>query len=116
MRQVGILAAACLYGLDHNVERLEVDHQNAKRLSHGLAGIDGIQIDSQKVVTNIVLFDVGGTPMDATTFSHGLALESVLVIPFGPTTVRAVTHLDVSSKDIDRALEIIGSFVKSSSE
>ncbi len=112
MRQVGILAAACLYGLDNNVERLEVDHQNAKRLARGLAEIDGIKIDPEQVVTNIVLFDVGYTPMDADTFAERLAPAGVLLIPFGPTTLRAVTHLDVTTAEIDKALEIIDQFLK----
>ncbi len=112
MRQVGILAAACLYGLDNNVERLEVDHQNAKKLAHGLAEIDGIKIDPEQVVTNIVLFDVGYTPMDADTFAERLAPAGVLLIPFGPTTLRAVTHLDVTTAEIDKALEIIDQFLK----
>jgi threonine aldolase len=112
MRQVGILAAACLYGLDNNVERLEVDHQNAKKLAHGLAEIDGIKIDPEQVVTNIVLFDVGYTPMDADTFAERLAPAGVLLIPFGPTTLRAVTHLDVTTAEIDKALEVIDQFLK----
>ena len=112
MRQVGILAAACLYALDNNVERLEVDHQNAKRLAHGLAGMDGIRTDPELVVTNIVLFDVGFTAMDADTFAERLAFEGVLLIPFGPTTLRAVTHLDVTTADIDAALEIVQQFLK----
>ena len=112
MRQVGILAAACLYGLDNNVERLEVDHQNAKRLARGLVGINGIKIDPEEVVTNIVLFDVASTPMDADTFAERLASMGVLLIPFGPTTLRAVTHLDVTTADIDLALEITQEFLK----
>ena len=112
MRQVGILAAACLYALDNHVERLEVDHQNAKKLAHGLAGINGIKIDPEQVVTNIVLFDVGSTPMDADTFAERLAPAGVLLIPFGPTTLRAVTHLDVTTADIDIALEIIQGFLQ----
>ena len=112
MRQVGILAAACLYALDNNVERLQVDHQNAKRLAHGLAGMDGIRIDPEQVVTNIVLFDVGSTSMDADTFAERLAPAGVLLIPFGPTILRAVTHLDVTTADIDTALEIIQQFLK----
>ena len=112
MRQVGILAAACLYALDNNVERLEVDHQNAKRLAFGLAEMDGIRIDPEQVVTNIVLFDVGSTSMDADTFAERLAPAGVLLIPFGPTTLRAVTHLDVTTADMDAALEIIQQFLK----
>ena len=112
MRQVGILAAACIYALDNNVERLEVDHQNAKRLAYGLTEMNGIKIDPEHVVTNIVIFDVGATPLDADTFAERLASMGVLLIPFGPTTLRAVTHLDVTTADIDLALEIIQEFLK----
>jgi threonine aldolase len=113
MRQVGILAAACLYSLDHHVERLEEDHENAKRLAIELAHMDGIQIEPEHVVTNIVIFDVAGTGVDADSFADKLAAEGVLMIPFSPTTVRAVTHMDLSAADIDRALEIIAHFLKS---
>jgi len=112
MRQVGILAAACLYALDNNVKRLEVDHQNAKRLALGLAGMEGLKIDPEQVVTNIVLFDVGSIPMDAYTFAQRLAPAGVLLIPFGPSTLRAVTHLDVTTAEIDKTLEIIQQFLK----
>jgi threonine aldolase len=112
MRQVGILAAACLYALDHHVERLEEDHENARRLAFELAQMDGIQIEPEQVITNIVIFDVAGTGLDADSFSDKLAIEGVLTIPFGPTTVRAVTHMDVSAADIDRALEIFHRFIK----
>ncbi|MGD9272161.1 MAG: beta-eliminating lyase-related protein, partial [Syntrophobacterales bacterium] len=113
MRQVGILAAACLYALDHHVERLEEDHENARRLAFELANMDGIQIEPEQVVTNIAIFDVAGTGVDADTFADKLAADGVLMIPFGPTTVRAVTHMDVNAADIDRALEIIAHFLKS---
>jgi threonine aldolase len=112
MRQVGILAAACLYALDHHVERLEEDHENARRLALELAHMDEIQIKPEQVVTNIVIFDVAGTGLDADSFADDLATEGVLMIPFGPTTVRAVTHMDVSAADIDKALEIIHRFLK----
>jgi threonine aldolase len=114
MRQVGILAAACLYALDHHVERLEEDHENARKLAFELTHMDGIQVEPEQVVTNIVIFDVAGTGLDADSFADKLATEGVLMIPFGPTTVRAVTHMDVSAADIDRALEIIARFLKSS--
>lgn len=114
MRQVGILAAACLYALDHHVERLEEDHENARRLAFELSQMNGLQIEPEQVVTNIVIFDVAGTGLDADSFSDKLATEGVLMIPFGPTTVRAVTHMDVSAADIDRALETIAHFLKSS--
>ena len=112
MRQVGILAAACLYALDHNVGRLKEDHENAKRLANGLANIPGIRLDPERVTTNIVLFEVTGAGVDANTLVERLSAEGVLLIAFGPTTIRAVTHLEVAAADIDEALEIIGRFLK----
>jgi threonine aldolase len=114
MRQVGILAAAGLHALDHHLDHLEKDHENAKRLARGLGQMTAIQIDQEEVLTNIVLFDVANTGMDADTLVQGLAPEGVLLIPFGPSMVRAVTHLDISTADIDKALEIIAHFLKSS--
>lgn len=112
MRQVGILAAAALFALEHNVERLREDHENAKKLAKGLADMPGIEIDPEQVATNIVLFDVAATGLDANTLVESLSGEGVLLIPFGPTSVRAVTHLDVTTADIDKALEIIARFLK----
>jgi threonine aldolase len=107
MRQIGILAAAGIYALHHNVDRLAEDHDNARRLALGLARIPGIRLDPERIVTNIVLFDVSETGLGADAVVQRLAGAGVLMIVFGPTTVRAVTHLDVSAADIDRALQVI---------
>jgi threonine aldolase len=112
MRQVGILAAACLYAIDNHVDRLAEDHDSARKLALGLAQMPGIQIDPQSIITNIVLFDVAETGISADALAQRLDVEGVLTIPFGPTTIRAVTHMDVSAADIDRALEIIAGFLK----
>jgi threonine aldolase len=112
MRQVGILAAACLYAMDNHVDRLDEDHKNAKKLAQALSQMEGIQLDPQTVVTNIVLFEVSGTGMSADALAEGLAAQGVLTIPFGPTKIRAVTHMDVSAADIDKALEIIARVLK----
>jgi len=112
MRQVGILAAACLYAIDNHVDRLVEDHDNARKLALGLAQIPGIQINPHSVATNIVLFDVAGTGVGADLLAERLKAEGVLTIPFGPTTIRAVTHMDVSATEIDKALEIIERFLK----
>ncbi len=100
LRQSGILAAACLYALDHHVERLAEDHENARRLAEGLAGLPGIRIDPETVETNIVIFEVD----DAALLVSRLAAD-VDVSALGPTRVRAVTHLDVDGADIEQALE-----------
>jgi threonine aldolase len=107
MRQVGILAAAGIHALHHHVDRLVEDHDNARRLARGLALMPGIRLDPDQVVTNIVIFDVAETGLGARQVVERLASAGVLVIAFGPTTVRAVTHLDVSVTAIDRALEIM---------
>ncbi len=102
LRQSGILSAACLYALDHNVERLAEDHANARALADGLAAIPGISIDPDTVETNIVIFEVP----DAPALEHALASE-VDLLALGPTRVRAVTHLDVDRAEIDEALRAI---------
>ena len=112
MRQVGILAAACLYAIDNHIERLANDHDNAKKLAFELAHMKGIQIDPQSVVSNIVLFDVGDTGVSADALVERLDAEGVLTIPFGPTTIRAVTHMDVDANDIKNALETIRRVLK----
>ena len=107
MRQAGILAAAGLYALEHHIERLGEDHANAKLLAKALSDINEISIDPDYVETNIVIFDIaetGRTPEEAVEL---LKKEGVLVVPFGKTLLRAVTHLDIGPKDIERAVMIL---------
>jgi threonine aldolase len=101
MRQSGIVAAAGLHALDHHVERLADDHARARRLAEGLAELPGVQIEPATVETNIVIFAVP----DADAFCAALAQRDVAISHFGPTRVRAVTHLDVDDAGIDRALQ-----------
>jgi threonine aldolase len=100
MRQVGIVAAAGLYALEHNVKRLADDHANAARLGCGLADIPGIRL-VREPETNMVVFRVE----DLGTFLERSRESRVLINPIGPDTLRAVTHLDVSAEDVDLALE-----------
>ena len=100
MRQAGILAAAGLYALDHHLERLAEDHASARRLAEGLARIPGLEVESPPE-TNIVMARVPG---DAHAFEAAAASRGVLLHAFGPDRVRFVTHLCVTSNDIDRAL------------
>jgi threonine aldolase len=105
MRQAGILAAAGLYALRHHVDRLAEDHDRARRLAQGLAGITGLRLDPERVETNIVVFDVSGTGLSGETFAaRTLSSHGVRFSVLGPTTVRAVTHLDIPPDGIDRAL------------
>jgi threonine aldolase len=108
MRQAGIIAAAGVYALNHNVERLAEDHANARTLAEGLAGMPGIEIDVSRVETNIVHFDIVHERLDGGSFNDAITAAGVRMGGYeGGTRVRAVTHLDVSSDDIDRALEIV---------
>ena len=102
-RQSGIAAAACLYALDHHVERLADDHANARRLAEGLTAINGVRVDPVTVETNIVMFEVD----DAQQLTRRLAPE-VDLQPLDGRRIRAVTHLDLTTHDIDRALVEIG--------
>lgn len=106
MRQAGILAAACLYALEHNFERLVEDHENAKLLAEGLLQIPGIDLDLESVHTNIVIFDIEKAGRSATELAESLKENGVLVVPFGRTTLRAVTHLNVQREDIETAAQI----------
>jgi len=107
MRQAGILAAAGLYALDHNIARLIRDHVHAKRLAATLAGLPGLRINPEHVETNIVVFDISETRRTAEDLLAMLKTEGLLLVPFSPTTLRAVTHLDVSSGQIDQACAIL---------
>jgi len=106
MRQAGIIAAAGLYALDHNVDRLAEDHTNAKILARGLAEIPGIRIEVEHVETNIVFFDVAGLGITAKDAVERLREQGVRMGATGQTQIRAVTHLDVSQADVERAAEI----------
>lgn len=107
MRQSGVLAAACMVALEKMPARLKEDHENARALAEGLAQIPGIRIDARKVVTNILVFDVTGTGMDASDFNQKLGAKGVLGNSIGPDLMRLVTHLDVSREDCLRALQAI---------
>jgi threonine aldolase len=103
MRQAGIIAAACLYALDHHVERLAEDHENARALAEGLAELEGVRIDPADVETNIVWFELE-EPHDARKVAARLKEQGVLIGAFDRARMRAVTHLDVDRADIDEAL------------
>jgi threonine aldolase len=103
MRQSGVVAAAGLYALDHHVDRLAEDHENARLLADGLAEIDGVTIDPATVDTNIVVFEVE----DATQTGEELRAAGVQVTRLDQKRLRAVTHLDVDRAGIERALELM---------
>lgn len=109
MRQVGILAAAGLYALDNNIERLADDHENAKILAQGLSEMDEIEIVPDDVESNIVAFNIKSPDMSSVKLQNTLKENGVLVLAIGPKTIRAVTHLDVDRKGIEKAVEVIKS-------
>ena len=100
MRQSGILAAAGLYALEHNLERLAEDHANLRRLAEGLADIDGLSCTPERHPTNIAYAAVDAAPQIA----ERLADAGVLVHAMGPTELRFVTHLHIDAQAIDEAL------------
>ncbi len=102
MRQAGVLAAAGIHALQHGVKRLADDHANARHLADGLAAIPGSRL-LRPPETNIVLFSVD----DVSRFVREIRARGVLINAIGPAALRAVTHLDVSQEDVDRALEEI---------
>jgi threonine aldolase len=106
MRQAGIIAAAGVYALRNHVERLAEDHERARELASELAGMPGVTLDVQRVQTNIVIFDVQGTGLTGEEFNaRTLASHGVRFSVLGPTTVRAVTHLDIPPNGIELALK-----------
>ena len=98
MRQSGILAAAGLYALDHNLARLAEDHANARLIAERLAGLRGVDLDLATVQTNIVIFHMAEDAPDAATIVARAKEPGVLVSALGARTVRAVTHLDVEPR------------------
>jgi threonine aldolase len=103
MRQAGIVAAGALYALDHHVERLAVDHENAQVLASGLAEVPAVELDPGSVETNIVVFRVP----DAVALCERLERAGVLMGPIDGTTVRAVTHLDVDRAGVETAVAAV---------
>jgi len=106
MRQAGVLAAAALYALDHHIERLRDDHKHAKRLAEFIEKKDGLDL-FQPVDTNIVIYKVDPEWCTVGDFLRHLSDAGVWAVPFGPSLVRMVTHLDVSAEEIERAGEAL---------
>lgn len=105
MRQAGICAAACLYALDHHIERLAEDHDNAKVLARGLAQINGITVETPE--TNLVFFDTTGAGMTADELALRARREGVMLSTMGKYRVRACTHLDVDRAGIETAIGVV---------
>jgi threonine aldolase len=107
MRQAGIIAAGGVYALRHHVERLAEDHANAKVLAEGLAGIRGIGLNPKEVETNIVIFDISGTSLTTAEVLNRFLEQGLRMSPASSTSVRAVTHLDISRQQVEEAVRIV---------
>ena len=105
MRQAGILAAAGIYALDHHVDRLKEDNRRAKVLGETLAAMPWVE-NVRPVQTNIVIFDLAA-PQTAEEFLGKIKKKGINAAPFGPATVRFVTHLDFTEEMLERTVEII---------
>ena len=103
MRQAGILAAAGLYALENNLQRLEIDHRRARKLAYSLAVLPGLSIDLDSVQTNMVYLE---TDKSAHEWSNQLQDEGVQCFALGENLLRIVIHLDLEEHHIDRVIEI----------
>ena len=104
MRQVGIIAAAALYALNHHRGDLVHDHERARMLAEGLSAFRNVAVDPDGVETNIVMFDITDGRSAIEVLSE-LDTVGVRMVPFGPVRIRATTHRDLNPGDIEDALE-----------
>ncbi len=106
MRQAGYIAAAGIYALENNIERLELDHQHAKQIAHALLKKDftGRMLP---VETNILIFEIIGTSYSAASFAAYMKAADILCIPISATEVRMVTHLDISPEMVNELISLI---------
>jgi threonine aldolase len=110
-RQAGVLAAAGLYALDHNVERLAEDHANARGIAEILADAAPGSVKPDQVETNIVVADLAATGRTVAEVVAGAKAAGVLVGGVGATQLRVVTHLDASAEDCRKAAETIATLL-----
>jgi threonine aldolase len=109
MRQSGVIAAAGVYALENNVERLAEDHASARRLAEGMEGVSGIEV--WPVETNLVFFDLKKTGLTAQDFHERLLKRGVRIGIKSEFEMRAVTHLDVSMDQVNRAVDAVADVV-----
>jgi threonine aldolase len=110
MRQAGILAAAALYAIDNQMERLADDHDRARKLAEGLRQVPGVHVD--EVDTNLVYFHLAPGRLTAAELNSRLCARGVLMHATARYALRAVTHMDVGAEDVDRAIEAVAAEVK----
>lgn len=110
MRQGGMNAAACLYSLEHHIDRLAEDHANAAALARGMAQIPGVTVETPE--TNLVFFDTSGTGMTMPEFAGKLRAQGVMVSVSDTYRGRACLHLDVTAAMVDEALSVMREVVR----
>lgn len=108
MRQAGIIAAAGIYALDHNIDRLRKDHENARRFAAAIGSFPGIAICNPKVETNLVFFDVSATSLTPSTIAARLLDRGIRIGVEDASVMRAVFHLDVDAKQSAEAAAALG--------
>jgi len=104
MRQVGILAAAGLYAIEHNIDRLKEDHQRAKRLGDAVTSMGSLKL-KWPVDTNFVMIELSDSGMPAVEAVSRLKAEGVGIMNLDSTSLRAVTHLDIDDEGINYAID-----------
>jgi threonine aldolase len=107
MRQIGILGAAGLYALDHHLDRLAEDHENAQLIASTLRAHSCVRLAADPIDTNIVIFSIADDGPDAAAVVAAARARGVFVVAFGRRTVRAVTHLDVTRAQCEHAAAIL---------
>ncbi len=113
MRQAGICAAACLYALDHNVDRLGLDHENARLLARLLAEVPGLSVVTPE--TNLVFFDTSATGLTAAGLAAAVRPQGLLISAMGRYLGRACLHLDVGAGEVEEAVSLIRKAVQGAS-
>lgn len=106
IRQGGILAAAALHAIEHQLPKLAEDHRRAKAFAEALHQLPGIHVPAESVETNIVIFEVDPKKIDAADLVRQLQVNGVLMFQFGPTRIRAVMHLHITDEDVAFALSV----------
>lgn len=107
MRQAGILAAAALYALEHNIASLKEDHEKIRFLATALQKTSAVSIDPNTVQTNILVMELKSKARTAFDIAQEVKRNGILLSVMGPTTLRAVAHRDVSMEEVHHAAEIL---------
>ncbi|NJP06155.1 MAG: low specificity L-threonine aldolase [Chloroflexaceae bacterium] len=105
LRQAGVVAAGCIYALEHHIWRLQEDHEHARLLANHLITLDGIDVQ-QPVETNMVFFDTSGAGIAPSDFLHEIERRGVRMSQIG-SRIRAVPHLDITPQDMEQAIAVV---------